>query len=111
MQTRRHAGDDGTETEPVGRGAGPNVEAYRERIAGTWDDGDPLVLAFTGAGLPVVALLDDELRYLSYHITRPRRVDERDLEKFIAVRGQPQIVSLSEHPAGYDPRLLRLDVG
>lgn len=111
MQTRRYSRGDGTENEPVGGGAEPDVGSYRERIAGTWDDGDPLVLAFTGAGLPVVAALDDELRYLSYHITRPRRVDERDLEKFIAVRGQPQVVPLSEHPAGYDPRLLRLDVG
>lgn len=111
MQTRRHSRDEGTENEPVGERADSNVRSYRERIAGTWDDGDPLVLAFTGAGLPVVAALDDELRYLSYHVTRPRRVDERDLEKFIAVRGRPQVVPLSKHPAGYDPRLLRLDVG
>ncbi|MFW5919218.1 MAG: hypothetical protein ACOCSF_03355 [Halanaeroarchaeum sp.] len=108
MQTRRQAGDDGTETDVDGGGPTRDLESYRERIAGTWDD-DPLVLAFTGAGLPVVAAVGGELRYLSYHITRPRRVDERDLEKFIAVRGQPQVVPLSEHPAGYDPRLFRLD--
>ncbi|MFW6265664.1 MAG: hypothetical protein ACOC2A_02695 [Halanaeroarchaeum sp.] len=81
---------------------------YRDRIADTWADADPLVLAFGGEGMPVVAEVDGELRYLSYNIVRPRRVGDDDLAKFIALRGEPRVLPLSEHPAGYEPRLLRL---
>ncbi|MGM0399157.1 MAG: hypothetical protein ACQEQY_09220 [Halobacteriota archaeon] len=84
------------------------VGGYRDRIADTWTDTDPLVLAFEGEGMPVVAEVDGELRYLSYNIVRPRRVDEDDLAKFIALRGEPRVLPLSDHPAGYEPRLLRL---
>lgn len=82
-------------------------EAYRDRIAGSWDDGDPLVLAFEGEGMPVVAAVDGELRYLSYNLVRPRVVDDADLAKFATVRGPPSVLRLSEHPAGYDPAWLR----
>lgn len=94
--------------ETVGpAGTSMDVTWYRERIAGTWASGDPLVLAFAGDGSPVVAELDGELRYLSTHVDRPRRVDGRDLEKFMTVRGPPQVLSLSEHPAGYEALTLR----
>lgn len=82
--------------------------SYRDRIADTWEEWDPLVLAFEGEGMPVVAEVDGELRYLSYNIVRPRRVGDDDLAKFIALRGEPRVLPLSEHPAGYDPRLLRI---
>lgn len=92
-------------TEHIGSS---DARTYRDRIADTWDDADPLVLAFEGEGLPVVAEVDGELRYLSYNVVRPRRVDDDDLAKFIAMRGPPRVIPLSEHPAGYEPRLLRL---
>jgi len=84
------------------------VAGYRERIAGTWEGGDPTVLAFEGDGMPIVADVDGDLRYLSYHLVRPRSVSEAALEKFITLRGPPTVLSLSAHPAGYDPRLLRM---
>lgn len=88
--------------------SGTGVGGYRDTIADTWKDADPLVLAFQGEGMPVVAEVDGELRYLSFNIVRPRRVDDDDLAKFIALRGEPRVLPLSEHPAGYEPRLLRL---
>jgi len=84
-----------------------DVTWYRERIAGTWGDGDPLVLAFAGDGSPIVADLDGELRYLSTHIVRPRRVRMSDLKKFVTVRGPPQVLALSAHPADYAVQRLR----
>ncbi|MFB6070373.1 MAG: hypothetical protein ABEJ76_05055 [Halanaeroarchaeum sp.] len=84
-----------------------DASTYRERIADTWEDGDPLVLAFDGEGMPVVAAVDGDLRYLSYHLVRPRVVTEADLERFVTFRGPPAVVPLSEHPAGYDPSWLR----
>lgn len=97
----RSMGTSGTTTVPA-------TADYRERIAGTWADGDPLIYAFPGDGMPIVAAVDGELRYLSYHLVRPRIVDAADVEKFAAARGEPTVMHLSEHPAGYEPRLLRM---
>jgi len=79
------------------------VENLVDQIRGTWDDDDPLVMAFEdGESNPVVADVDGELRVLSSSIVFPREVDHEDVREALDRHGRPSVDHLSEHSDRFD---------
>lgn len=80
----------------------PDVEHYRERIRGEWDEDDPDVLLLGGEGEPVVADVDGELRTLSSKLLYAYPTAPDDLEAAIDRRGEPDVVPLSSQSHRFD---------
>lgn len=83
---------------------GESIDDRLERIRGTWNDDDPLVLAFQDddAGDPVVADVDGELRFLSSRLIYPRETGEGELTDAVDRHGLPEVTPLSEHEDRFD---------
>lgn len=79
-----------------------------EEIAETWTEPDPKVLALPGEGLPAVAVVRGEIRFLSYNFVYPQPCSLDRLRKIVLNRGEHHVVRLSEHPAGYRKEMFRL---
>lgn len=75
----------------------PHLRRRLERVRGTWNDEEPLVLVFSGKTTPIVAHVAGEWRYLSDRLHRPRVADRLDLEVAAYRRGLPSVEPLSTH--------------
>lgn len=85
-----------------------SLEESVERIAGTWTDPDPEVLALPGEGVPAVAVVRGQIRLLSSHFVYPQPCSLDRLRRVVQRCGEHHVIRLSDHPAGYRKGMFRL---
>lgn len=84
------------------------LETALEEIDETWTEPDPKILALPGDGLPAVAVVRGNIRFLSYNIVYPQPCSLDRIREIILSRGNYHVIQLSEHPAGYRKEQFRL---
>ena len=91
-------------TPEVATDGGQDPDELLERIAGTWDDEDPLVLAFDHpeSGEAVLADVDGDLRYLSSQLIYPAPADPEEFAEAVEIYGPPRVENLSTFSTRFD---------
>jgi|GEM_PF-3238646 len=84
------------------------LEDSLDEIADTWTEPDPKILGVPGEGVPAVAVVRGQIRFLSYNFVYPQPCSLDRLRKILRERGDYHVIRLSDHPAGYRKGQFRL---
>lgn len=95
-------------SNPEDEPAYESLEDSLARVEETWTDPDPEVVALPGDGLPAVAVVRGQIRFLSYDVVYPQPCSLARLRDIVLRRGEHHVIRLSDHPAGYRKEMFRL---